>query len=92
MTDLQKQQITQMREQGRTYSEISESLSIAVGTIKAFCSRKAPKASAVPVPVVQATITEGRCKRCGEPLINTPGASAENLLFFLMSEKILAGA
>lgn len=73
MTDLQKQQITQMREQGRTYSEISESLSIAVGTIKAFCSRKAPKASAVPVPVVQATITEGRCKRCGQPLINTPG-------------------
>lgn len=72
MTDLQKQQITQMRKQGRTYSEISDSLSIAVGTIKAFCSRKVPKAPAF-APVVQATTTEGYCKRCGQPLINTPG-------------------
>ena len=72
MTDLQKQQITQMRKQGRTYSEISDSLSIAVGTIKAFCSRKVPKAPAL-APVVQAPTTEGYCKRCGQPLINTPG-------------------
>ena len=73
MTDLQKQQITQMRKQGRTYSEISDSLSIAVGTIKAFCSRKVPKVPVVPAPVGQPKTTEGGCKRCGQPLINTPG-------------------
>lgn len=73
MTDLQKQQITQMRVQGKKYAEISDSLGIALGTIKAFCSRKLPKTADVPESVIPIQITEGNCKRCGRPLINTSG-------------------
>lgn len=73
MTDLQKQQITQMRVQGKKYAEISDSLGIALGTIKAFCSRKLPKTADIPDPVITIQITEGNCKRCGRPLINTSG-------------------
>ncbi len=91
MTDLQKQQITQMRVQGKKYAEISDSLGIALGTIKAFCSRKLPKTADIPDPVIPIQITEGNCKRCGRPLQHIR-ASAKNFLLPFVSAKILAGA
>ena len=43
MTDLQKQQIAEMRESGSTYADIAAALSLPIGTIKSYFSRKSGK-------------------------------------------------
>lgn len=73
MTESQKQQITEMRRQGKKYAEISDSLTIPVGTIKAFCSRSHTKPSAASMAVTSVSHEKERCKRCGQPLVNSPG-------------------
>ncbi len=81
MTDLQKQQIIEMRTEGKTYADISEILCLPIGTVKAFCSRNAPKNEPLPIASseteqIQVMIPEDAtigCKRCGQPLVNTPG-------------------
>lgn len=74
MTDLQKQQIAEMRESGSTYADIAAALSLPIGTIKSYFSRN--PASKTVTPVILPDIPEmptGCCKRCGQPLNNTPG-------------------
>lgn len=66
MTDLQKTQIATMRKQKATYAEISEVLSIPVGTIKNYCYRYGLTAST--------QVNKPRCKNCGSELSNTPKA------------------
>lgn len=74
MTDLQKQQINEMRVNGSSYADISAALSLPIGTIKAYISRKpAVKAVDPVVPHDMPEMPTGCCKRCGHPLINTPG-------------------
>ena len=77
MTDLQKQQIAEMRESGNTYADISAALSLPVGTIKAYFSRNPTSKTVSPVPDIPhdlpKTPKDNCCKCCGKPLVNTPG-------------------
>ncbi len=74
MTDLQKQQITEMRENGSTYADIAAALSLPIGTIKSYFSRNpSSKALAPDIPHDMQEISSGCCKRCGQLLVNTPG-------------------
>ena len=76
MTEAQKQQITEMRKNGKTYADISESLNLPAGTVKSFCSRNAlhPEIlSDMPAEIQESVISETGCKCCGKPLINTHG-------------------
>lgn len=76
MTDLQKQKLTEMRESGSTYADISAALSLPIGTIKSYFSRNSASKSLTPAPDIphdKPEIPSGGCKRCGRPLINTPG-------------------
>ena len=61
MTDLQKEKITELRKNGVSISVIAEEMNLSVNSVKSFCRRN----TVTPVKNV--------CKRCGQPLINTPG-------------------
>lgn len=61
MTDLQKEKITELRKNGESISSIAEKMNLSVNSVKSFCRRKDV-----------APMKDG-CKRCGQPLINTPG-------------------
>lgn len=77
MTDLQKQKVTEMRESGCTYADISAALSLPIGTIKAYFSRNPTSKTVSPALDIPHEISEkpmdNCCKYCGEPLVNTPG-------------------
>ena len=63
MTESQKKKIIAMRQQKATYTTISETLGIPVGTIKTFCRRND----------ITTDLPKGksRCKNCGEVFIST---------------------
>ena len=58
MTDLQKNQILTLREQGCTYAEISRKVSISLNTVKSFCYRKNGNDK-----------SRAQCKNCGKTII-----------------------
>lgn len=70
MTDLQKQQITEMRESGIGYGQIAITLQISESAVKSFCRRHLNVKQPL---VITETLHADCCKRCGEKLINTPG-------------------
>lgn len=69
MTDLQKHQITEMRENGIGYGQIAITLQVPESAVKSYCRRHVNAAPNQNKPI-QAV---NRCKYCGEELINTPG-------------------
>ena len=92
MTEPQKEQIRNLRSEGKSYSEISSALCIPKSTIKSFCSRSLEKEQNSDADIriqIHSTIstsrpekstgknspadTDGVCRGCGLPLIQTPG-------------------
>lgn len=71
MTDKQKNQIAEYREQGMSYTEISKKMDLSINSIKTYCKRhglggvKAYEADgpAVIIP----------CQHCGAPVKQNPG-------------------
>ena len=61
MTDLQKEKITELRKNGESISSIAEKMNLSVNSVKSFCRRK------------DVSPMKDGCKRCGQPLVNTPG-------------------
>ena len=64
MTEMQKNQILEMRSNGMGYGTIAATLSVSEGTVKSFCRRHQPIAKSLP---------NASCKQCGNVLQNTPG-------------------
>ncbi len=74
MTEEQKSQIVKMRQQGRGYVAIAQSLCISENTVKSFCRRKKLNGTAVP-KAVSAPIMDGMhfCQCCGKEVAQMPG-------------------
>ena len=67
MTEQQKEQIRQMRDEGKGYKAISSSLDIPLGTVKTFCRRdKETDEKTDSVIVIQSI--GSFCKGCGVPI------------------------
>jgi len=72
MTDMQKQAIKAMREEGKSYIKIATSLNISENTVKSYCKRnnlggrlKSNTASNDDSP--------SYCKQCNKPLVQKQG-------------------
>lgn len=65
MTDLQKEQIEELRRQGCGYSKISTTLSISKNTVKSYCRRNELR--------TVTTKEAQRCKHCGEVMTIADG-------------------
>jgi len=70
MTEKQKQEITQLRAEGKTYSQIAGLLGLSVNTVKSYCLRNNIAGG---TPTRDGNSTTG-CKQCNGNLIQTPGA------------------
>ncbi len=72
MTDMQKQNIKDLRGQGLSYSRIADTLELSVNTVKSYCQRqKLP----VGEPPCDSHEEHGHvCKQCGKPLERTSRA------------------
>lgn len=71
MTDKQKNQIAEYREQGMSYTEISKKMDISINSIKTYCKRHGlggVKAYKVDEPAVIIP-----CEHCGKPVKQNPG-------------------
>lgn len=64
MTNTEKERIREMRLAGASYTQISEILTLPLGSIKSFCFRNQLK-------IAEGTDKRTRfCKQCGEPINN----------------------
>jgi endogenous inhibitor of DNA gyrase (YacG/DUF329 family) len=68
MTEIQKQQIHEMRRYGCTYKHIADALSLKAGTVKTYCVRAVQKG----LDISPAPIANSRCKQCGAPVAQIP--------------------
>jgi endogenous inhibitor of DNA gyrase (YacG/DUF329 family) len=68
MTEIQKQQIHEMRRYGCTYKHIADALSLKAGTVKTYCVRAVQKG----LDISPAPIANSRCKQCGAPVEQIP--------------------
>ena len=68
MTEIQKEQIHEMRRHGCTYRHIASTLSLKEGTVKTYCVRATKKGLIVPVKQTQ----ESSCMQCGTPIEQIP--------------------
>lgn len=71
MTDKQKNQIAEYREQGMSYTEISKKMDLSINSIKTYCKRHGlggVKAYEIgrPAEIVP-------CEHCGKPVQQNPG-------------------
>ena len=65
MTELQKNQILEMRRLGCTYRYIATSLSLQEGTVKSHCLRAGKKGS----PAAPDPTPDSSCRHCGKQLV-----------------------
>ena len=70
MTDKEKQQIKEYRDQGLSYSEISRMLGISVNSVKTYCKRHALGGTKA---FDGKGSTEFCCEQCGKPVKQNPG-------------------
>ena len=70
MTDNQKQQIKQYRDQGLSYSEISRMLGISVNSVKTYCKRHALGGAKA---FDKKPSTQFCCEQCGKHVKQNPG-------------------
>lgn len=70
MTDDQKQQIKEYRDQGLSYSEISRMLGISVNSVKTYCKRNALGGTRA---FEGNNSAEFCCEQCGKPVKQNPG-------------------
>lgn len=68
MTDMQKEQINEMRKYGCTYRHIATTLSLKEGTVKSYCLRAIKKG----LLVLPKETDKTKCKNCGAPITHTP--------------------
>ena len=68
MTEIQKQQIHEMRRYGCTYKHIADALSLKAGMVKTYCVRAVQKG----LDISPAPIANSRCKQCGAPVEQIP--------------------
>jgi predicted nucleic acid-binding Zn ribbon protein len=68
MTAEQKNKINDLRLQGLSYSEISDSVSLSLNTIKSYCQRHNIK----PTTISTASVKVNRCQNCGKAIILDP--------------------
>lgn len=67
MTNIQKEQIQKMRQDGQSYSKIASALGISENTIKSYCRRNNLKAAENTKSDIEKEIYTS-CKHCGKPL------------------------
>ncbi len=72
MTDLQKEQIAALREQGYGYATIANAVGMKKGTVVAFC-RKMGLTGTKAQGNNRITLDAGFCLQCGTPLVQKPG-------------------
>ena len=72
VTEKQKLHIQDMLLQGMTYSQISNSLSMSVNTVKSFCQRNAISTS----NKMRCAGNKEKCKHCGKQLIQSAKGKA----------------
>ena len=70
MTDLEKSQITNLRNQGYGYKKIGQLMGLSVNTVKTYCKRNNLGGDITAHIKIH---SEKTCKNCGAPLIQTPG-------------------
>jgi endogenous inhibitor of DNA gyrase (YacG/DUF329 family) len=68
MTEIQKEQIHEMRRHGCTYRYIADALSLKEGTVKTYCVRAAKKG----LLTLAKPIEESSCKQCGTHIEQVP--------------------
>lgn len=69
MNDTQREQIRCLRNEGSSYSQISQTLGISESTIKTFCRRSGLGGC----KVVTVEITKKLCACCGKPVVQLSG-------------------
>ncbi len=67
MTNDQKEKTKKMRQEGKSYSQITLILGISENTVKAYCRRNNLGATKSAKPNTEKEIYTG-CKHCGKPL------------------------
>ncbi len=67
MTNIQKEKIQKMRQEGQSYSQISSTLGISQNTIKSYCRRNNLGATKSTKPKTEKKIFTS-CKHCGKTL------------------------
>ncbi len=70
MTEVEKQQVSRLSEEGFGYKKIAAMLSISPDTVKSYCRRQGIR-KATPVADAQPVVTT-TCKCCGLPIIQKP--------------------
>lgn len=68
MTDEQRMQIINLREEGNGYKKIAQMMGLSENTVKSFCQRR--KLGGV---VVQTAPAENVCPCCGKVVVQNPG-------------------
>ena len=71
MNDTQRQQIRQLREEGKSYAGIASLLGLSENTIKTFCKRNG--LGGVMAVTGASAGNEHFCQNCGKPVIQTVG-------------------
>jgi endogenous inhibitor of DNA gyrase (YacG/DUF329 family) len=75
MTNLQKEQIVQLRTIGESYARIADALSISINTVQSYCRRNNLGGN-VTVSAEKTAATKSFCKNCGKELDRLPGQKA----------------
>lgn len=71
MTDKEKKQIAEYREQGHSYTEISKMMDLSINSIKTYCRRnKLGGGAAYEAPVI---LSDHVCEQCKKPVLQNPG-------------------
>ena len=74
MTANQKQRILELHRQGRTYSEIADTLGVPKNTVKTFCwrSQKSVCDASKETGIKEHKETKNQCEHCGKSLHQQP--------------------
>ena len=70
MTTDERRALTTYRQQGYGYKKIAQLMGLSVNTVKTYCKRNALGGKVAPQ---DPSSMEKVCKRCGAPLVQTPG-------------------
>ena len=71
MTDKQKNQIAEYREQGMSYTEISKKMDLSINSIKTYCKRHG--LGGIRAYEADSSFVVVACEHCGNPVKQNPG-------------------
>ncbi len=72
MTEMQREQLIELRNQGVSYGKIAEKLSLSKNTVKSYCQRHNLTPTQTPSSQKNAE-PSSFCRLCGKPLTHTDG-------------------